>query len=309
MADLLTAVGTEIASDRASFQRYYEEAGPDYAAWSAEFNMHFGFFRWGMNPFRREAMLEQMNQEILFRLHLAPQSQDGFAAHVPLRILDMGCGLGATLRSFARRLPQADLHGITLIPWQVEQGRLLNSSSPEAGRIALELGDYQQTRFPSNSFDAVYAIESSCYANGASKSAFIQESHRLLRPGGRIVIADGFIGPGKLRGPQKRIFRTLCECWAIDTLGDVEKFAREMERVGFRDIVVEQMQARVTPSVIHVPWVTLKFLLTGVVFGERKMTRARWNNVLAPILLPLVGFPLGPMAYYIVSATRAEGEL
>ncbi len=27
--------------------------------------MHFGFFRWGMNPFNREAMLEQMNQEIL----------------------------------------------------------------------------------------------------------------------------------------------------------------------------------------------------------------------------------------------------
>jgi len=25
--------------------------------------------------------------------------------------------------------------------------------------------------------------------------------------------------------------------------------------------------------------------------------------VLAPILLPLVGFPVGPMAYYIVSAT------
>jgi hypothetical protein len=35
------------------------------------------------------------------------------------------------------------------------------------------------------------------------------------------------------------------------------------------------------------------------------MTRARWNNVLAPILLPFVGYPIGPMAYYIVSATRA----
>ena len=40
-----------------TFQRYYEEAGPDYAAWSPGFNMHFGFFRWGMNPFHREAML------------------------------------------------------------------------------------------------------------------------------------------------------------------------------------------------------------------------------------------------------------
>jgi SAM-dependent methyltransferase len=256
-----------------------------------------------MNPFKREAMLEQMNQEISRRLHLAPESQTSVPARVPVRILDMGCGLGATLRSFAHCLPQADLHGITLIPWQVEKGRLLNQSRPEAERIAIELGDYEHTIFPSNSFDAVYAIESSCYANGVNKSAFLHETHRLLRPGGRIVVADGFIGPGKLRGPQKRIFRTLCDCWAIETLGDVDKFTREMERVGFRDIVAEQIQARVMPSVFHVPWVTLKFLLTAVVFGKRKMTRARWNNVLAPILLPLVGFPVGPMAYYIVSAT------
>ena len=147
-------------------------------------------------------------------------------------------------------------------------------------------------------------LESSCYAEGANKSAFLQEAHRLLRPGGRIVVADGFLGPGKLRGPQKAIYRKLCECWAIDTLGEIDQFTRELERIGFRDIVVEQIQSRVTPSVLHVPWVTLKFLLTTVLFGERKMTRARWNNILAPILLPFVGFPLGPMAYYIISATR-----
>ena len=296
-------------TDRAAFQRYYEEAGPDYAAWSPHFNMHFGFFRLGMNPFRREAMLEQMNQEILARLDLERAvpgcGPDRADAHAPARVLDMGCGLGATLRSIAHRLPDAELHGITLVPWQLEQGLQLNRASPEAGRIALALGDYEHTAFLSEHFNAVYAIESSCYAHGANKSAFLQEAHRLLRPGGRIVIADGFLGPGKLRGPQRRILRTLCDCWAIDTLGDVNQVAQEMERIGFRDIVVEHTQVRVTPSVFHVPWVTLKFLLTAVVFGKRTMTRARWNNLLAPILLPFVGYPLGPMAYYIVTATRA----
>ena len=84
----------------------------------------------------------------------------------------------------------------------------------------------------------------------------------------------------------------------------MDQFKRELERLGFRNIVVEQIQSRVTPSVLHVPLVTLKFLLTTVLFGRRRMTRARWNNILAPILLPFVGFPLGPMAYYIISATR-----
>lgn len=283
-----------------SFQRYYEEAGPDYAAWSPAFNMHFGFFRWGMNPFKREAMLEQMNQEVLHRLRPAVASP----ARAPLRILDMGCGLGATLRSFARSLPRADLKGITLVPWQLEQGDQLNQACPEGHRIALSLGDYTCTTQPSASFDAVYALESSCYAQGANKSAFLQEAHRLLRSGGRVVVADGFVGRGKLRGPQKLVYRKVCECWVIDTFGEVEQFTRELERIGFRDIVVEQMRWRVAPSVFHVPWVTLKFLLTAVLFGDRRMTRARWNNVLAPILLPFVSFPLGPIAYYIFSATR-----
>jgi len=175
-------------------------------------------------------------------------------------------------------------------------GRELNHSCPEDRRITPTLGDYEQTSQPTASFNAVYAIESSCYARGSNKSALLQKAHRLLRPGGRIVVADGFLGPGKLRGPQKAIFRKLCECWAIDNLGGVDQFTCELERLGFSNIVVEQIQSCVTPSVLHVPWVTRKFLFTAVLFGRRRMTRARWNNIFAPMLLPFVGFPFGPMA-------------
>ncbi len=277
------------------FQRYYAEAGPDYAAWSPNYNMHFGFFRRGMNPFSREAMLEQMNVEVLDRLRLDPAART--------RVLDMGCGLGASLRSFAARLPFADLYGITLVPWQLEQGRSLNERCSEAKSITLLPGDYERTGLPGESFDAVYAIESSCYGAGSGKSAFLREAHRLLRPGGRIGVADGFVGRGSWRGPQKAICKKLTECWVIETLGDIEEFKSELLRVGFRDIVVEAAQWRVAPSFLHVPWVTLKFLCTAV-WGRRRMTRARWNNVLAPILLPLISQPVGPVGYYIVSALR-----
>ena len=299
MTALLEVTPATTAAAPDGFQRYYAEAGPDYAAWSPRFNMHFGFFRAGMSPFNREAMLEEMNLQVLERLRVENKP----FASAPARVLDMGCGLGTTLRSFARRLT-ADLVGITLVPWQLEQGRLFNQASAEGQCIKLLLGDYERTTLPPQSFDAVYALESSCYARGANKAAILREAHRLLRPGGRIVVVDGFLGPGKLRGIQKNIYRKLCDCWVIDTFAEVDQFRLELERQGFRDIVVERVQLRVTPSVLHIPWVTLKFLVSSVVFGEHKMTRARWNNVLAPILLPFVGFPLGPVAYYIVSATR-----
>lgn len=298
MADPATLAPAALATHDTgdAFQRYYAEAGPDYAAWSPSFNMHFGYYRRGINPFNREAMLDQMNGEVLHRLNILGVRRP--------QVLDMGCGLGATLRSFAERLPSAQLHGITLVPWQLEQGTALNAASPHTQAIQLTLGNYEHTPYPAESFDAICAIESSCYAHGVNKSALLREAHRLLRPGGRIVVADGFLGPGQLRGPQQSIFRRLCDCWAIDTLGSITAFESELHRLGFHDIVVEHAQARVTPSVLHVPWVTLKFLLTDVLFGPRRMTRARWNNVLAPLLLPFVGYPIGPVAYYIVSAIR-----
>src|SRR5246500_4489553 len=111
----------EVASAQIGLEQYYSEAGPDYAAWSREFNMHFGYYRAGANPLDREAMLEQMNAEVLSRLKL-----DGITEP---QLLDLGCGLGATLRSFARRLPNAMLSGVTRVPWQVEHARSLNEAA------------------------------------------------------------------------------------------------------------------------------------------------------------------------------------
>jgi SAM-dependent methyltransferase len=279
-------------------EQYYSEAGPDYAAWSPEFNMHFGFYRAGANPFNRESMLEQMNAEVLSRLHL-----DGIAEPA---LLDLGCGLGATLRSFARRLPSAQLLGVTRVPWQVEQAQALNAAVGCTSRVRVINGDYEHTSLLSGSYDGVYALESSCHANGADKGSLLAEAHRLLRPGGRLVVADGFLETGRfLTALQQRIYTRLCECWVIQQLGELQPFRNRLHQLGFTGIRVEHLQFRVAPSVAHIPWVTLKFLFTDVLFGKRKMTRARWNNVLAPVLLPLVSQPLGPMTYWMVTATKS----
>jgi MPBQ/MSBQ methyltransferase len=283
---------------RVGLEQYYSEAGPDYAAWSPEFNMHFGYFRAGANPLRREEMLEQMNVEVLARLGV-----NGIANP---RLLDLGCGLGATLRSFARRLPHAQLLGVTRVPWQVERARMLNDAAGCAERISVVEGDYEDTPLPGSSYDGVYALESSCHARGADKRALLTEAHRLLRSGGRLVVADAFLSGALLAGTlQRRIYSKLCECWVIEELAELHAFTARLEGLGFADLMVEHLQMRVAPSVAHIPWVTLKFLLSDVVFGERAMTRARWNNVLAPVLLPLVSAPIGPMSYCMITATKS----
>jgi MPBQ/MSBQ methyltransferase len=285
------------AAPQIGLEQYYREAGPDYAAWSREFNMHFGYFRAGANPLRREGMLEQMNVEVLSRLQVKGVAEP--------RLLDLGCGLGATLRSFARHLPHAQLLGLTRVPWQVEQARALNAVAGCGERVCIVEGDYEDTLLPGSSYDGVYAVESSCHARGPDKDALLTEAHRLLRSGGRLVVADGFLAGAWFAGTlQRRIYSKLCECWVIEELAQLRPFTARLEQLGFEDISVEHLQMRVAPSVAHIPWVTLKFLLSDVVFGEREMTRARWNNVLAPVLLPLVSAPLGPMSYCMITATK-----
>src|SRR5271168_785454 len=220
------------APPRIGLEQYYSEAGPDYAAWSPEVNMHFGYYRIGANPLDRESMLEQMNAEVLARLHLN--------ANPKPRLLDLGCGLGATLRSFSRRLPHARLLGLTLVPWQVEHANALNEKAGCGERVRVMEGDYEETPLLSGSYDGAYALESSCHAHGADKGALLAEVHRLLRPGGRLVVADGFLGSGGFVSRlQERIYRKLCECWVIDQLGRLDLFTARLEQLGFAEITVE----------------------------------------------------------------------
>src|SRR5260370_27202528 len=160
------------AAPQIGLEQYYSEAGPDYAAWSREFNMHFGYYRAGANPLDRESMLEQMNAEVLARLYLDDIAEP--------RLLDLGCGLGATLRSFARRLPHARLLGIKRVPWQVERANALNDAAGCGERVRVIEGDYEDTILPRSSFAGTYALERSCHAHAAAKCALLPEAYPLL---------------------------------------------------------------------------------------------------------------------------------
>ncbi|MEL6853424.1 MAG: methyltransferase domain-containing protein, partial [Bacteroidota bacterium] len=163
---------------------HYEVAGPDYAYWSRAFNMHFGYFAWGMNPFKLEPMLERMNAEALDRLGL-PEEQESL-------IGDLGCGLGATSRYAARRFGAATVLGFTVVPWQVEQGNQLHEAAGLDDQAHVFQGDFRALPLPDNSLDGVVALESSCYGTGEDKADFLAEVYRVLKPGGRFVVADVF---------------------------------------------------------------------------------------------------------------------
>jgi ubiquinone/menaquinone biosynthesis C-methylase UbiE len=272
--------------------RYYEEAGPDYEAWSRSFNMHFGYWEPGMNPFDREAMLERMNR-------IVSKAFDGGKSD----LLDMGCGCGATARAMVALRPARTVTGVTVVPWQIERARELSARTPS---VTFVEDDYTAMRFPARAFDGVYAIESLCHGPGRDKAACLREAHRVLRRGGRFVVADGFL---KQSAPLPKFLdachRRICDCWTMDSMGVLPEFVERLHQTGFEDIEVREISWRVAPSVAHVPFVTLRFLAREFLVKRGRLSRERWNNLLAPLLTGIVGLARAYFGYYLIRATKA----
>jgi len=301
---------------RENVETYYNEAGMDYGAWSPRFNMHFGFWRKGLSLFRLEPMLEEMNRQV--RKRLVGPADGRFAG----RVLDLGCGLGATTRSMATAEPGMEVTGVTIVPWQIEQARKLSAERPagERARIRFVNADYTalpRDEFPADSFDGAVNVESACHADGLDKAELVREVARVLRPGARWVVVDGFLKRGR---PRNRLLRwcldTVCHNWAVETFADLGAFTAALEAEGFVDVRVEEISWNVAPSAMHIPRVTAAFLwgeLRPGGKGRNKntggMTRARWGHIRACVLAPVVGLARRMFGYYIVTARAGTGSV
>jgi len=276
---------------------YYENAGPDYGAWSSGFNMHFGYYRPGLNPFRRESMLDEMNRQVLSRLALDPAADD--------LVLDLGCGVGATVRTAATLFPSKRVLGITVVPWQVETGNAWNRRLGLFPRARLELADYTCTGFPSSSADGAVAIESACHAEGPDKAMFVREAARILKRGARLVVADAFLkNPALPLGPiSTRLNNLLTRSFVLPQLPQVESFAAALTSHGFEDVTVEDISWRVAPSVMYAPYVVSSFVLKRLL-RRQKLSEHTRNNLRGSLMCSLLGANRRKFGYYLVSANK-----
>jgi MPBQ/MSBQ methyltransferase len=272
---------------------FYDKAGMDYEHWSKGFNMHLGFYRLGLNPFDREKMLEQMNLEIAARLGLDPKGR--------AFLVDLGCGLGAIARFVAKTYSSTIIKAITNVPSQAAEAARLNEAEDVQNRIEILHGDYAALPFEDGAVDGVWAVESACYAEGGAKENLVREMARVLKAGGRFVIADCFI-----RRPEKRFgflmgkcYRAACRNWALSEMPTLDLFVAALKRHNFRDIVVEDISWRVAPSVAHAPFAVLSFIIKKILSGER-LNQQSVNNVKASLLAFALGLNRKKISYCLV---------
>lgn len=103
------------------------------------------------------------------------------------RVLDAGCGCGGPAIQLATETG-VDVTGITISGVQVVEAAARAEVSDVSDRVRFEYGDYTKLDYADGSFDGLLALESLQCA--PDLDAAMDEFYRVLRPGGRIAIAE-----------------------------------------------------------------------------------------------------------------------
>lgn len=151
------------------------------------------------------------------------------------RVLDMGCGFGKSSLPIAQRFKNADVEGIDL------SAPCLRVAAAEAGEAQARNLTYRQmnlarTRYDDASFDLVTSTMVLHELDEPTVRATIEESWRLLEPGGTVVHLDFLVEDPFLTfihyGHGRRNNEPFME--GLNRMG----FPAALEAAGFRDVQV-----------------------------------------------------------------------
>ena len=234
--------------DLGRVRAYYDSTWFDYRAlWLNTSNraIHFGW--WGPGIRTHAQSLVAMNQLMGEAARVRPGDV----------VLDAGCGVGGTAMWLAEERG-ASVVGITPVAGQVERARRYADERGLGERARFEEGDFRDVPLPDASVDVVWFQESLVHT--AEKERVFREAARVLRPGGRLVVAEYLRVGRPLEPRQEHLLDVWCRGWAMGDLASGFELVAAAERAGLAGVGLRDLTAEMRRSLRRL------FAMTTVLF-------------------------------------------
>jgi cyclopropane fatty-acyl-phospholipid synthase-like methyltransferase len=275
-----------------SVVEYYEHTRFDYrAVWHNMENCAFHFGYYSERVKQHAHALTNSNKVLADIAGVRPGD----------RVLDAGCGLGGSSFWLASHCA-AEVVGISPVAYQIVRAREIAHARSLDGLVRFEQADYTRTSFPDGSFDVVWALESLCHA--VHKEAFYIEAARLLRPGGRLVVAEYIRASRKLDEEAEGLISEWLDGWCMPDLSTREEHLASAVGVGLSDVRLIDYTTSTRRSLRRLyKLACVAWPVDRLLFGLGLRSKAQHGNVIASLRqYQLLG--RGLWFYGILSATK-----
>lgn len=146
------------------------------------------------------------------------------------RVCDLGCGYGAAAALWQCEFG-AVVTGVTISARQFGYAESAVGGNPS---IRLIHGDALRNGLPSEAFDIVTAIESSEHM--PDKQKFFDEAYRLLRPGGRCVVAAWLTRNRPTALESRFLLDPICREGRLPSMGSAAEYIELMSAARFQEM-------------------------------------------------------------------------
>jgi len=167
-------------------------------------------------------------------------------------VVDVGFGFAEQDIYWTRRFAPRRIIGINITPGQVRLARERVRRLGLEGRIDLREGSATATGLPDACCDVVTAVE--CAFHFDTRELFFAEAARLLRPGGRLVLADSIPtgpDPDPWRHPLRALLSGAARAALAVPLANIyprDVYAAKLAAAGFEAVRVESIRDQVFPG-------------------------------------------------------------